>query len=119
MENKIICIDFSKFNSNQELYSFVLTIPSLSDSNKKCWMEIDLKIIHKYWFSGYKLIAYKLVGSNVVKPINEFGDLMESITPVNDIETDVVLELDDILDKISRVGINNISKKEKDFLSKL
>lgn len=45
--------------------------------------------------------------------------IVESVVDIEVIQLPVILELDSILDKISKYGINSITKEEKDFLDNL
>jgi len=45
--------------------------------------------------------------------------LVESMVDIEVVQLTVVLELDAILDKIGKYGINSITKEEKDFLDNL
>lgn len=61
------------------------------------------------------------------KELNKVAKCLESLTIVQEIENkvevktnvEVVLELDPILEKISKFGITSLTKREKDFLDNL
>ena len=49
----------------------------------------------------------------------KFETFVESVVDIEVVQLPVVLELDSILDKIGKYGINSITKEEKDFLDNL
>ena len=49
----------------------------------------------------------------------QVGKVVETVVDIEVVQLLVVLELDDILDKVGKYGINSITKEEKDFLDNL
>jgi hypothetical protein len=135
--DNIKCIDLTVYNYEKlEEIGTALKIanPSLLAQNKRIG-------IGKIWFdtkNNNAVIAYTIKGNNEVliadnfiaditkiKPVDiivkekeqNVTNLVESvINSPRKIKTEVILDVDTILDKIGQYGINSITKEEKDFL---
>lgn len=142
--SNIICIEVKKYN-DQQLEVIEIQLGAIPDVLKmikaggttKIWVEHGEGIIayleKKELWDNYDVPLYKglLVTQRYspltkkdkdkllkMKPV-EFNTKKSSIKKVASVASDIELSVDDILDKISQLGINSLSKEEKDFLDKI
>jgi len=66
-----------------------------------------------------KTFLYSLKALGTPKLPKAINPQVERMVDIEVVKFPVVLELDDILDKIGQYGINSITKEEKDFLDNL
>lgn len=135
--DNIKCIDLTVYNYEKlEEIGTALKIanPSLLAENKRIG-------IGKIWFdtkNDNAVIAYTIKGDNEILIADNFIADITKIKPVDVIvkekeqnvvnlvesvinsprkfKTEVILDVDSILDKIGQYGIDSITKEEKDFL---
>lgn len=113
MEN-IICIDLTKFNyealekiCHQYNMESVSLINNKKNGFKKLWL----------CKKTFNIIAYNTKTDSIVKYTSAFSEILKSMDSVEiKKEPKPILNLDSILEKISKYGIGSISKEEKDFL---
>lgn len=117
----IICVDLTILN-DVEIKDFcteyVLMYETILDFKKKTYA--------KLWLTKDGiLIAFNLIKENdfeiddyeTVRLFNKFLPELESSTKVySPIKEPIILEVDAILEKISKYGINHITTEERDFL---
>jgi len=135
MENNIVCIDFRKFETFEDFMVW-LRKPENRDYvdifiGKQRENSIDYQKIFnkvdKIWLSGCYIIAQKNNGyDNIItnpdlerfltEESNNVTDTKESNKENGFIDGDSEMNIDSILDKISKVGIENITESEKRFL---
>lgn len=130
-KNKIICIDFNKFENFKEFSEFI----EKNEEFKDIYTEINslykisygsvFKKLSKIWVLDNFVIYIQHKGSNkmIINPDFENIVLKKSINLVNEIKiseenSNIKLDIDSILDKINDVGIENLTLEEKEFLSK-
>ena len=91
------------------------------DKNDKMVYSTVYKQFIQQNFKESFLYSLKPLGTpklvKVRKP--KFETFVESVVDIEVVQLPVVLELDSILDKIGKYGINSITKEEKDFLDNL
>lgn len=110
----IICIDLTKFN-NEDLkkISDKYNVDSISLlSNKKDGFK-------KLWIceETLNIIAFNTKKDDEIKYTSSFGERLKSMNSIEmKKEPNVIFNVDSILEKISKYGIESISKEEKDFL---
>jgi hypothetical protein len=113
--SNIICIDLTKFNKEKlsevaKLYKLSETglINDKKDGFAKIYIDTSIGVLVAF---TYKKSKDEIVIADV------FNDLLKSIDPIV-IEKQPKLEMtvDNILDKISKYGIESLSINEKNFL---
>ena len=117
MKNNIICIDLTKFN-NEKLKEVStelnVKLEILVDNKKegfvKLFVNTDLGIIVAFTTKRDKnRIVYTDVYDNMLLGMKSFEIIKEPVQ----------LEMDTVLEKISKYGIDSLSKNEKKFLDNL
>lgn len=113
----IICIDFSN-TSDKDLKVICKKYQLIYDElvQKKTKFGLDKMFID---LDAHKLFAYTLTSDkNKVEFTNAVSEILNSIPACKvDIVSDIVkLDIDSILDKISKYGIESLVKEEKEFL---
>lgn len=135
MENNIVCIDFRKFETFEDFMVWLRKPENIdyvdifigeqrenSIGYQKIFNRVD-----KIWLSGCYIIAQKNNGyDNIItnpdlerfltEESNNVTDTKESNKENGFIDGDSEMNIDSILDKISKVGIENITESEKRFL---
>jgi hypothetical protein len=137
--DKVVLISLNMSDDHLAVYSnkFGVNLNSYKDQAKSLYLNLDSDHI-----IGYKDKNDKMVYSTVYKQfiqqnfketflysLKPLGTpklpkvikrvLVESMVDIEVVQLTVVLELDAILDKIGKYGINSITKEEKDFLDNL
>lgn len=115
MEN-IICIDLKMFNhiklkeicENYDL-DYGSLLQNKYDGFAKLWIDIEKKII----------ISYTTKKDSTIQPTQSFQEILSKVEPVPVPKLQPVLNVDLILDKINKYGIDSIRKEERDFLDSL
>ncbi len=117
MKNNIICIDLTKFNNEK-----------LIEVSKKLNVKYDILLSNKE--NGFAKLFVDIVGGVIVafttkKDKNKvvytkaYTEILLGITSLEIVKEPVQLEMDSVLEKISKYGIESLSKLEKDFLDNL
>lgn len=112
----IILINLENYTNKdlKDLASIGLSSESfISDKEKgfkKLWINTDSEDIVAFTKRNDKIQTTKSF-ANSLSLINEFK--------IGEIKTEIILDLDVILDKISNYGIKSLVKEEKDFLDSL
>lgn len=121
MEN-IICIDLTKFNNEQLrkiAEQYIIDYDSLLLNKKngfaKLWLVKDTNIIIAYTSKGDDSLRYMSTFTELLK-LTENVSLKKSEKKK---EPEIILNVDIILEKISKYGIESISDIEKNFLDNL
>lgn len=121
MEN-IICIDLTKFNNEQlikiaEQYNIDYDSLLINKKNgfAKIWLVKDTNIIIAYTSKGDDSLRYMSTFTELLK-LTENVSLKKSEKKK---EPEIILNVDIILEKISKYGIESITDKEKRFLDNL
>jgi hypothetical protein len=113
----IICIDLRMFNhvKLQELCDLhSLRYEAIWENKKqgfaKLWIDTD----------KMQIIAFNTKKNHNIQFTDEYCDFLLSYVPVDLIKSEnKLLNLDDILDKISKYGISSLTLDERDFLGKV
>lgn len=112
----IICIDLTKFNNEKltevaKLYN--LEEKSLINNKKDGFAKLYINSVD----GGLVAFTYKSNKDEVVIA-DVFTDLLKSVTPIiiEKKQPKIEMTVDNILDKISKYGIESISINEKKFL---
>ena len=131
--NGIICIDFTEFDSVESLIEFINQKENIRykkiylNKNKDCELcyRKAFSLYTKIWIiDDFVLFVKERIDTEGVLIIKDVLDFIESnaieITDPNPIikKLPVVLDVDSILDRINQVGLNGITKEEKEFLQK-
>lgn len=118
MKNNIICIDLTKFNNEK--------LKEVSDK-----LDISYEILLSNKENGFAKLFVDLTGSGTIVAFttkknkekviltNYFTKSLLEMTSFEIIKEPVQLEMDSVLEKISKYGIESLSKLEKDFLDNL
>lgn len=118
MKNNIICIDLTKFN-NEKLKEVSDTLDIryevLLDNKKNGFAKLFIDT------SGVGTIIAFTTKKNKDKVIHtkEYTESLLNIEAFEIVKEPVFLELDTVLEKISKYGIGSLSDLEKDFLDNL
>jgi hypothetical protein len=95
-------------------------IAYIDKQNKMVYSTIYIQFIQQNFKKTF-LYSLKPLGTpklpKVRKP--QVETLVEKVVDIEVVKLPVVLEVDSILDKIGKYGINSITKEEKDFLDNL
>ena len=117
MKNNIICIDLTKFNFEKLKEVSVklnVKIEILVDNKKegfaKLFVDTDLGIIVAFTTKRDK---------NRVVYTDVFDKLLLEMKSIEIVKEPVQLEMDTVLEKITKYGIDSLSKNEKEFLDNL
>lgn len=91
------------------------------DKNDKMVYSTLYKQFIQQNFKESFLYSLKPLGTPKLPKVRKpkFETFVESVVDIEVVQLPVVLELDSILDKIGKYGINSITKEEKDFLDNL
>lgn len=124
MEN-IICIDLTKFNNEQlikiaEQYNIDYDSLLINKKNgfAKIWLVKDTNIIIAYTSKGDDSLRYMSTFTELLKLTENVS--LKSVEKIKDVkEPEIILNVDVILEKISKYGIESITDKEKRFLDNL
>ena len=124
MEN-IICIDLTKFNNEQlikiaEQYNIDYDSLLINKKNgfAKIWLVKDTNIIIAYTSKGDDSLRYMSTFTELLKLTENVS--LKSVEKIKDVkEPEIILNVDIILEKISKYGIESITDKEKRFLDNL
>jgi len=118
MKNNIICIDLTKFNFEK-----------LKDVSVKTNIRYELLVNNKK--NDFAKLFFDMSGDGVIiafttkKDKNRvvytdvYSDTLLSMKSIEIVKQPVQLELDTVLEKISKYGIGSLSGSEKDFLDNL
>jgi hypothetical protein len=108
----IICLDVTKFN-NEKLADVANTL----NLNYDVLLENKRNGFAKFFILNRKVIAYTTKkDKNKVEYTKHYSDLLLSLTPFSIEKEPKEMDVDTILDKISRYGIESLSINEKTFL---
>lgn len=91
------------------------------DKNDKMVYSTLYKQFIQQNFKESFLYSLKPLGTPKLPKVRKpkFETFVESVVDIEVVQLPVILELDSILDKIGKYGINSITKEEKDFLDNL
>ena len=117
MKNNIICIDLTKFNYEKlEEVSVKLNVKSsvLINNKKegfaKLFVNVDLGIIIAFTTKRNKTrIVYT----------DTYDTELSGLKSIELIKEPIQLEMDSVLEKITKYGIDSLNKNEKEFLDNL
>lgn len=112
----VILIDLTMFN-----YDKLVEVAKLYNIDSECLVSNKKAGFSKVWFDTVSgsIIAYsvKEFKDNIFIAESFISDLGK-IRPVEMIKQPKVLDVDVILDKISKYGVESLNESEKDFLKK-
>ena len=115
MKTNIICIDLTKFNNEK-----------LIEVAKQLNLDMDIllgnkgKGFAKLFLDGSRLIAFtaKKDKDNIIF-LNSFSDKLKEMDSFSPTKKSKNLDIDSKLEKISKYGVESLSKVEKGFLDNL
>lgn len=111
---RIMCIDLTMFNQtklrelaekHQLNVDFLLKNKSIDLA--KIWIDLDTGVLIAFTTKKYPKMTYT----------DAYMEQLQKIQPIEMPKKDVSLDVDSILDKISKYGIESLNEKEKIFLS--
>lgn len=112
----LICVDLKMFNHvklkdicNIHKLNYETMWTNKKNGFAKIWIDKD----------RMQIIAYTTKKDDSVKFTDEYGDFLSSYVPVDlPRKEETPLNLDDILDKISKSGVSSLTLDERDFLGR-
>ena len=116
----IICVDLTIL-SDDELKEFCVGYNLMYDSI----LNLKERTYAKLWLTKDGiLIAFNLVEENIfeiddfetIRLFNKFLPELLAVEVYEPVKIPIILEVDVILEKISKYGVDSITKEEKDFL---
>lgn len=110
----VICIDLTKYN-NEKIVELAKTINIDVEAtlhNKK----VGFAKIFIYQDSGRVIAFTTKKDRNTIQYTSYFSELLTSIEPIEITKAPIEMNVDVILDKISKYGIDSLSINEKRFL---
>jgi hypothetical protein len=133
--NSITCIDLEKFDDFDSFLDFIKKNKEYETLFTRSGKDYILSYhnvfyrISKLWIIDSFVISMKNRGCDEIIPNPHLDEiLMEHSVDVLDRDVvqhkekmeslEIKLDMDSILDRINEVGLGNLTKKEKDFLSK-
>jgi len=116
MKSTIVCIDLRMFNHIKlkevcEINKIDFDSISLNKKNgfAKIWIDLSNQLI----------IAYTLKKDPTVRYTEIYSNLLNSVTPFSIAKTPKQFDVDVILEKITKHGIESLKSDEKQFLDNL
>ncbi len=112
----VICIDLTKFNKEklaQVAVFYKLDVATTLSNKEKGFVKLFIDL------NTNQIIAHTSKKDKSITYTDTLGEILQKITPVDPIvKKEKVMDVDTILDKIGKYGVDSLSINEKAFLDK-
>jgi hypothetical protein len=111
----VICIDLTILSESK-----LKEICKVHDLEYEAMLSNKKQKISKIWIDkeADQIIGYTLKKSEIFYFHEDYLLYLKIMDPIDPSKIEIVLNLDDILEKISQFGVESLTKEERDFLDK-